>query len=295
MSVVGHKNELEILDRLSENLPLCMAFSGPERIGKSLVANDFAKKIGCEVYNLTLDSTELGRELLHSSKVASNKIRKCFIVEVGRNIKAQNILLKQVEDGNKNIASPLFIFIDHYSNLIDTLRSRSVILDFKEIPFELIKEIFEDRLIPYISMGRYSLAKIYSKSQRALKYRGKVKQLFEDNFFSKRIYEVWEEIEKMMSEEKIFSHKDIVYSSKEIFRYTVKSLLVDLANKEPYYNFDIDRKLFKVKTGDLDFVFHNLDKSLRDVHKLKSLFLKIKGENLEQKRNRAAGRPEGEA
>ena len=126
-----------------------------------------------------------------------------------------------------------------------------------------------------ISLGRYSLAKLKGNKEAFL-FRGRVKDILERNFFSCRIYDTWDQIDQIDFSHN-FSYDKISYSSKEIFYYVIKSLLVDMMYKKIFYNLDLDSKLFKLKfdINNLEFVFKNL-KHLDDTNFIKSLFLRLK-------------------
>jgi len=275
--VIGHNLEINFLDKIKTRNLKSLIFQGPERIGKNFMANLFAQEISKEIFNINLESVSLGREIVKSSKISSDE-GKTFIIEVSNNIKAQNTLLKQIEDGNKNIKSPTFIFIDHNNYIINTIKSRSTVINFKEIPSPLIEKEINDNLISKICMGKYSLAKLFKNNSKALSFRNKLKEIFEKNIISLKIYEVWEVLDQLFSENKIFEFENIKYSSIEIFKIVTQSILVDFIFKKQFFNLDLDDRIFKINFKDesLCFIYQNLNKYISDMYYLRSLFLRFK-------------------
>jgi DNA polymerase-3 subunit delta' len=177
MAVIGHCNQKNILFSMSkkENIPHAFIFSGPNKIGKKMIALDFAKNIFCQEKNLkgepcdkcyacrsinestfpdvTIIAPEDGSKEIKIEQIwqLSEKLSlksygnsyKIGIINDAHlmNVYAQNSLLKTLEEPK---GKSIIILITAYPEmLISTIKSRA-----QNIKFSLLdKELIENHLI----------------------------------------------------------------------------------------------------------------------------------------------------
>ena len=184
MVIIGHKNERELLLRITESDRPSQSyiFSGPDKIGKFLVAEEFANLLeGGSVVDIRVIEpqreekagvtkekmipVESIRELrvFLSSYPSQGKFRVGIVRDAHRLTEgAQNALLKTLEDP---VDSAIVILITHEpGRILGTVRSRCQCVSFEPVGEELItpgmQELFPDGTAVepfFFSLGRPGL------------------------------------------------------------------------------------------------------------------------------------------
>ncbi len=181
MSIIGHEKERELLSRIaeSESPSQSYIFSGPDKIGKFLVAEEFANLlVGGSIVDIRViepqreekagvtkekmipvDDIRLLRTFL-SSFPARGRFRIGIIRDAHRLTEgAQNALLKILEDP---VDSAVLILLTHEpGRILGTVRSRCQIVSFEPVGEELIslgmQKLFPDGTTVepfFFSLGR---------------------------------------------------------------------------------------------------------------------------------------------
>lgn len=199
--VIGHKKQIESLNNSlgREKVSQAYIFSGPERLGKFLIAKIFAWSLIEGKTDLVdgfikaqskdnVDLEILNPEIIEKKGVtkikdidvdrvreaqknlalfpASGKKRVLIINDAHRlNISAQNALLKALEEPN---SSSVIIMITHREGkILKTIKSRCQRINFNLVPFDEIRNFFDGKIdgstldkVTIFSMGKPGEAKI---------------------------------------------------------------------------------------------------------------------------------------
>lgn len=161
-NIIGHKENIKLLERLIENNNLSHAyvFYGKEGIGKKLVAMEFAKKL-LNTTNLEthpdykyiekledkkdLSVEQIREELnenIYEKPVASNN--KIYIINDAQNLNltAQNALLKTLEEPPSYVK--IILISNNLSKFLPTILSRVNKISFEGVKLEELKEYIND-------------------------------------------------------------------------------------------------------------------------------------------------------
>lgn len=238
-NIIGNTSNKEILERTIQTGKISHSyiFSGPEGIGKSLFAKEFAKAILCENlknkpcnnckscievdnYNnpdlLIIDEkeesikTELIKELakdvmekpLHCSK-------KIYIINNSENMtrEAQNSLLKTLEEPPEYII--IILITKNVNLLLNTIKSRCIKIQFTELTDQEMKKYFNgDITNEIIKIAEGSIARALNVKDKEETYKeieNKIVNIENIN-----------ELELLKLKNSIFSNKDII---EEILNY----------------------------------------------------------------------------
>jgi len=235
MNIVGHKKIINQLDKAlaKNNLVQAYLFSGPEQVGKFMVASDFAQKIlGFDMSKkISPDfivvrpeiEVEKGRtrkkdipvesirELQHQLSLApEGKFKVAIIDEAERlTIASQNALLRALEEANSGTV--LVLVASDEDKILSTVKSRchkfkfSVISDRDMISFTKENGQSDGKNLAdsiFWSFGRPGLLLEFLGNGRALEDRRKILEEFVD-FFSQTLAEkfAWAEKEAKNKEE----------------------------------------------------------------------------------------------
>ena len=171
-NIIGNTSNKKILEKAIETGKISHSyiFSGPEGIGKSLFAKEFAKAILCENtqnkpcnncksciefdnYNnpdiVIIDEkeesikTELIKNLTNDVlKKPLNGNRKIYIIDNSENMtrEAQNTLLKTLEEPPEYIV--IILITKNHNLLLNTIKSRCIKIQFAELTDEELIEYF---------------------------------------------------------------------------------------------------------------------------------------------------------
>lgn len=162
-NIIGHKENIKLLERLIENNNLSHAyvFYGKEGIGKKLVAMEFAKKL-LNTTNLEthpdykyiekledkkdLSVEQIREELnenIYEKPVASNN--KIYIINDAQNLNltAQNALLKTLEEPPSYVK--IILISNNLSKFLPTILSRVNKISFEGVKLEELKEYINDK------------------------------------------------------------------------------------------------------------------------------------------------------
>ncbi len=176
-TIVGHETQLRYLKRLTctGRIPHSLLFTGPEGIGKYTTARYFAQALVCEseqkpcnvcpkcllfTQNRLMDVIELGtggspvkvgqpdepgtvRHLV--SRLSERSFSGGFVVlikGIGKiNESGQNVLLKTIEEPGKG--THIIMTASSRSSVLQTIRSRSVMLDFFPLNYDQICSVLQ--------------------------------------------------------------------------------------------------------------------------------------------------------
>lgn len=163
INVIGHQKQRQFLKQLKSHnrLPQAIIFSGPEALGKKMVALEFAKSLACsrevknhqacpacsaidkgqhpDVIMVEPEGKEIKidqiRKIQHDASLSPYLLNiKIFIIDQaeGINIQAQNCFLKTLEEPKGQV---IFILLaTNPDQLIPTIRSRCFHLKFYPLP-----------------------------------------------------------------------------------------------------------------------------------------------------------------
>lgn len=154
MDKLSFQSEIvERIDASSNNSRLFHSyiFSGSSNSGQMEVANHFAKKVVKDyngdshpnVFKITTEKQNIGKEQvlemayeMHTTSMSGSS--KVFIIENAEklSVSAQNSLLKIIEEPEGS--SYVIFIVENTNQLLSTIVSRSQIINFKPLPFELI-------------------------------------------------------------------------------------------------------------------------------------------------------------
>lgn len=205
--IVGNEKQREYLKKISkaENIPHALLFSGPEKIGKKLIALEFIKNVFCEKQdghcgqcyscrsiesnafpdlamispldgNIAIEQVRDLQRLL--SLKSYNNSTKAGIIDDAHLMRkdAQNAILKTLEEP---IGDTVLILITPYPEmLLKTIRSRIEQVKFSLVPRSLIEKELESRgcdkdtakEISIISSGQVGKAIDFFEDRSKLKF-----------------------------------------------------------------------------------------------------------------------------
>ena len=222
MSIIGHKKQLDILDRSVKKNKVSQAylFFGSENVGKFTIALDFAKKItehdrGLN-QNLYILKPEIdpARNATHSvagggkklgdikikqikdlqhwlSLSSSQEKKRVAIIDDAQKLNktSQNALLKTLEDARENTV--VILVSQDEEKILPTIISRSHKLKFGLVSNQDLRDSVQneiDKDVIFWSMGKPGLFRKLSESSEELEFRREVLSEF-SNIFSQNVSE----------------------------------------------------------------------------------------------------------
>lgn len=192
--VIGHEQQCDYLRRVIETGQIAHAycFFGAKSLGKATMAKAFAAELlGVEVQrlqtspNVTIVSDQDGKISVEQIRDLKQTLSlstlgggwKVSIIDGADNMTtaAQNALLKTLEEPT---AQTLIILVAHHPDaLLETIRSRSVMIGFHLLPVQSIEHVLMDQLsfakdraerLAQLSMGRPGVALMCSDEDYCL-------------------------------------------------------------------------------------------------------------------------------
>ncbi len=250
-NIIGNTSNKKILEKAIETGKISHSyiFSGPEGIGKSLFAKEFAKAILCENtqnkpcnncksciefdnYNnpdiVIIDEkeesikTELIKNLTNDVlKKPLNGNRKIYIIDNSENMtrEAQNTLLKTLEEPPEYIV--IILITKNHNLLLNTIKSRCIKIQFAELTDEELIEYFNGNITnETIKIAEGSIT-------RALNVKNKEEMYKEIESKIANIGNI-NELELLKLKNSIFSNKD---DTEEILNY-INVIFLNMALNE---------------------------------------------------------------
>ena len=212
MNIIGHKKQLDILNRSIEKNSVSQAylFLGPENVGKFTVALDFAKKLTDSEKDLNPNlyilrpeinednskkkdiKIEAVKDLQHWLSLSSfSDMMKVAIIDDAQKLNktSQNALLKTLEDARENTV--MILISQDEKKILPTIISRSHKIKFgivsdQELRGGIQDDIGEETI--FWSMGKPGLFKKLSESGDELEFRREVFKEF-SRIFSQNVME----------------------------------------------------------------------------------------------------------
>ncbi len=230
--IIGHQKQINFLKKIIKNDLTNQAylFSGPEKVGKFTIAQEWAKaiilnqkflaqkissqKIISDLLILKPTSLEKKQKKIEQ-KIGVDEIREIlkeltFYPSQGKyrvliidqahllTIQAQNALLKTIEEPNN---TSFIILVTHQEKkILATIKSRCQIINFSLVSTqEMLQNNYEKEIV-YFSMGRPGIAQEIKSSQiKRAKYQNflvDLKNIFSANFSINQRFDLAEKLAK---------------------------------------------------------------------------------------------------
>ncbi len=203
-TIIGHKKSQKVLKNIlaSRGDSLSLIFSGPEKVGKKMLAQEIAQEIIGKDFSLIHPDfiflepeIEEKRGKIKKKEISIEDIReaqkklglssissKVFIVDEAQMMtkSAQNSFLKTLEEPPKN--SIIILIVQDEVKILDTIKSRCQKVNFslvseKEIESFVPKDHPQREAIIFWSIGRPGIAKDLLEDKEKLNFR---KEVFEE-------------------------------------------------------------------------------------------------------------------
>ena len=186
-------------------------FTGPEGVGKRLVAENFAENLLKQSIETSPDykyistkdgenSIKIGqiRDLIRDMSIKPHGRYKIFLIDLAdkMTLQAQNALLKTIEE--PSAYGIIILVTKNEQALLDTIRSRCLEVKFGPISSKYIRQILltkgvneqEAQLASIFARGSVSKALEISMSQDLKKMRQNIEEYLEVTFIDKNKYEL---------------------------------------------------------------------------------------------------------
>ncbi len=250
--IIGHQKEIAKLSSLinKKDIPHAILFTGPEGVGKKVVARWFLKVVNClekksnpcekcascneindGVHCDILEISPLNRKIeMEQIEVLRERVSyrplkanyKGIIVDDAHlmNSYAQNAMLKTLEEPTPSTI--IFLITEYPQLLFDTIISRCFQLKFSFVLKKDILGIIKDEEMAELAMGRPGKAVNYSKNKEEVLVAKKAKKRAEDIMRGTFGYQS-SELKKMIKEEGGDGVDDLL----NYLLYTKRNLMLD--------------------------------------------------------------------
>ncbi|MBI4050211.1 MAG: DNA polymerase III subunit [Candidatus Doudnabacteria bacterium] len=205
--MIGHEKQKAMFERAIKNGQLSHAYvlAGPENIGKTTFAIEFARELGCHpildttLFDLENSMTiEQARELQHILNLtsATGKHKVAIISYADRMTEAAaNAILKFLENPPKRTI--IFLITANYYALLPTIASRVVRVNFSRLSDDEVRKAVSDEKIVGLACGRIGLAKRLVENPEEL-------QFFQNAWQQYKVLEAGKQHERLLAAEKFY-------------------------------------------------------------------------------------------
>lgn len=273
------KNKLEyIVD--SKNITNAYIFSGPEGVGKSMIAKEFASElIGIDVENssdFVLIEPEKGENSIKIDKIRNinsninlkpfSKYRIFLIDDADKMThQAQNALLKTLEEPSSY--GIIILVTKNEQSLLETIRSRCMEIKFSPISLDKVEDFLINKSVEknlakvsaILSRGSIGRAVELSTREELVEIRAMVKVILDNTINKKDLFET------TRISEYIKSYTNQIQFFIEVFKLYIRDLIVyrETSNRDLVINKDdidfIKKMSFNINTAKLGKVIDILD------------------------------------